>query len=223
MLLAQLHQLQLLLTGNIAERKLQGLVQAALNGFLGHGQAVVGDADVSDHPLSLGLQCGFVQAGAVTGLGAEGRVVELVDVHIVGAQIVQGGMQVLPELLRVLGGGLGGDVDLGADAVKGFAQLHLAVGVGAGGIKEADARLVSLAGQKDRILLGNALDGQGTKAVFVHGDAGAPQCDHIHREPPVFSKILSVLIIRRIAPQRKKKPLHQSVAVHSDDREGQSY
>lgn len=32
---------------------------------------------------------GFVQAGAVTGLGAEGRVVELVDVHIVGAQIVQ--------------------------------------------------------------------------------------------------------------------------------------
>ena len=148
---------------------------------------------------------------------------ELVDVHIVGAQIVQGGVQVLPELLRVLGGGLGGDVDLGANAVKGFAQLHLAVGVSAGGIKEADARLVSLAGQKDRVFLGNALDGQGTKAVFVHGDAGAPQCDHIHREPPVFSKILSVFIIRRSTAQRKKNPLHQSVAVHSDDREGQFY
>ena len=44
MFFAQLYQFQLLLTGNIAERKLQSLVQAALNGFLGHGQAVVGDA-----------------------------------------------------------------------------------------------------------------------------------------------------------------------------------
>lgn len=38
-----------------------------------------------------------------------------------------------------------------------------------------------------------------------------------------FPKILSVLIISRSAPQRKKNPLHQSVAVHSDDREGQFY
>ena len=73
---------------------------------------MVGDTDVSDHPLFPGLQRCFVQAGAVTGLGAEGWVVELVDVHIVGAQIVQGGVQVLPELLRVLGGGLGGDITL---------------------------------------------------------------------------------------------------------------
>ena len=38
-----------------------------------------------------------------------------------------------------------------------------------------------------------------------------------------FPKILSVLIIRRSAAQGKKNPLHQSVAVHSDDREGQFY
>ena len=55
------------------------------------------------------------------------------------------------------------------------------------GVKEADARLVSLAGQKDRVLLGNALDGQGTKAVFVHGDAGGTKGDHVlHKKPPVF-------------------------------------
>ena len=73
-------------------------------------------------------------------------------------------------------------------------------------IEEADARRVSLAGQKDRVLLGNALDGQGTKAVFVHSDAGAPQCDHIHREPPVFSKNTLCAHYRANCPTTQEKP-----------------
>ena len=178
-LLAEFHKFQFLRAGDVAERELQRLVQTALDGFLRHGQAVVGDADVPDQTLGLRFQRGIVQAGGVSGPGAEGRVVELVDVNVVGAQVFQGGMQILPEILCGFRRRLGGDVDIAADAVERLAQLDLAVGVGAGGIKEADARLVSLAGQMDGVLLGDALDGQGTKAVLVHRDAGAAQRDHI--------------------------------------------
>ena len=141
---------------------------------------MVRDADVPDHALGFGLLHGLVQAAAVTGLRAEGRVVELIQVDVIGAQVGQGGVQVLPEVLCILRRRLGGDVHLRADAVKGLAQLDLAVGVGAGSIKKADARPVGLAGQIDRILLRDALDRQCAEAVFVHRDAGAAKGDHIH-------------------------------------------
>ena len=141
---------------------------------------MVGDADVPHHAICLGLQHGLVQAGAVAGLGAEGRIVELIQINVIRPQVVQGGVQILPEFLRVLGGGLGGDVDLASDAVEGLSQLHLAVGVSPGGVEEADARPISLPGQMHRILLRNALDGQRAKTVFVHRDAGAAQSNHIH-------------------------------------------
>ena len=173
-------QFQLLLTGNVAERELQRLIQAAVNGLVGHRQPMVRDADVPDHALGFGLLHGLVQAAAVTGLRAEGRVVELIQVDVIGAQIGQGSVQVLPEVLCILRRRLGGDVHLRADAVKGLAQLDLAVGVGAGGIKKADACLVSLAGQIDGIFLRDALDGQCAEAIFVHRDAGAAKGDHIH-------------------------------------------
>ena len=89
-------------------------------------------------------------------------------------------MQILPEVLCVLRCRFGGDIHFRADAVKGFAQLHLAVGVGAGGIKKADACLVSLAGQIDGIFLRDALDGQCAETIFVHRDAGAAKGDQIH-------------------------------------------
>ena len=114
---------------------------------------MVRDADVPDHALGFGLLHGLVQAAAVTGLRAEGRVVELIQVDVIGAQVGQGSVQVLPEVLCILRRRLGGDVHLRADAVKRLAQLDLAVGVGAGSIKKADARPVGLAGQIDRILL----------------------------------------------------------------------
>ena len=114
---------------------------------------MIGQADVADHSLFLGLQRGFIQAGAVAGLGAEGGVVELVQVDVLSAQVPEGGVQVLPEILCVLGGGLGSNIDLAADALEGLAQLHLAVGVGAGGVEEADAGLVGLAGQMHRVFL----------------------------------------------------------------------
>ena len=180
MLPAQLHQLQFLLPRDIAEGELQCLVQAAFNGLVRHREPMVGDADVPHHTLRFCFQYGLVQAGAVAGLGAEGRIVELVQIDVVRPQIVQRGVQVLPELLRVLGGGLGSDVDLRADAVEGLPQLHLAVGIGPGSVEEADASPIRLPGQMHRIFLRNALDGQRTKAVFVHRDAGAAQSNHIH-------------------------------------------
>ena len=105
---------------------------------------------------------------------------ELVQVDVIGAQIGQGGVQIFPEVFRVLRRRLGGDVHFGADAVEGFAQLDFAVGVGAGSVEKADACLVSLTGQIHGIFLRDALDRQCAEAVFVHGDAGAAKGDHIH-------------------------------------------
>ena len=141
---------------------------------------MVGDADKADFPLLFGLLHGLVQAGAVPGLGAEGRVVELVDVHIVGPQQPQAGLQVLPEALHRGGRRLGGDEDLVPHIVEGQAHLLLAVGVGAGGVEKGDAPLVGLAQQHAGVLRGDPLDGQSPKGVFVGDDPGAPQCHLYH-------------------------------------------
>ena len=85
--LALVHQFQLLLTGDIAERELQRLVQTAVNGLVGHLQAVVGDADMPDHALGFGLLHSLVEAGAVAWLRAECGIMELVQVNVIGAQI----------------------------------------------------------------------------------------------------------------------------------------
>ena len=116
---------------------------------------------------------------------------ELVQIDVVRPQIVQGGVQVLPELLRVLRRRLGGKVHLAPDAVEGLSQLHLAVCIGPGGVEEADAHPISFPGQMHRIFLRNALDGQRAKAVFVHRDAGAAQSNQIHSiNPPVSQNTL---------------------------------
>ncbi len=62
---------------------------------MGHGQPVIGDGDMPDLALGLGLQGGIIQAILAAGLGAEGGVMELVNVNVVGAQVPQAGFQVL--------------------------------------------------------------------------------------------------------------------------------
>ena len=53
---AQLHQLQIGLGGQVAEGELEGLIQPGLDGLLRNGKPVVGDADVADLALGLGLK-----------------------------------------------------------------------------------------------------------------------------------------------------------------------
>ena len=184
-LFAGLHQLQLLLPGEVAEGELQRLVQAGLDGLVGHGQPVVGDADMADLTLALCLQRRVVEAALIPGPGTEGRVVELIDIHIVRPQVFEGGLQIPPKALRVLGVRLGGDDDLVPDPVQRLAQLYLAVRVPAGRVVKIDPRVIGHAHEADRLRLGNALDRQRAEAVFAYVQSRAAQCDSVHFHPPL--------------------------------------
>ena len=177
---ALVHQLQLLGTGEVAEGKLEGVVQPGVDGLVGHGQPVVGDGDVPDLPLALGLQGGLVQAVLPAGLGAEGGVVELVDVDIVGPKGAQALLQVLPHPLRRHRRGLGGDDDFVPHAGKGGPHLLLAVRVGPGGVEVVHAPVVGPAEQGDGLLLGDALNGQTAEALLADHQLRAAQsyCCH---------------------------------------------
>ena len=94
-LLALVHQLLFLGPGQVAVWELERGVQPGVNGLMGHGQPVIGDGDMADLALGLGLQGGIIQAILAAGLGAEGGVMELVNVNVVGAQVPQAGFQVL--------------------------------------------------------------------------------------------------------------------------------
>ena len=120
-------KVEFLFACEIRERELQSFVKSRFDRFPGNMQAMVGDADVADLALCLGFQHGFVKAGAVSGLGAEGGVVELVDVDVVGLQPLQTGAQMLPEDLRRGGRSLGGEDDVLAHMVQGAAQLSLSL------------------------------------------------------------------------------------------------
>ena len=160
---------------------------------MGHKKPVVGDADVADLALGLGLQHGLVEPCAVAGPGAEVRVVELIEVHVLRPQEAQGGLQVLPERLDGEPGGLGGDEELVPHPGKGRAQLLLAVGVGPGGVKEPDAALAGPAEEPDRLLPAGPLDGERAEAVFRHCDAGGVQCNSCH-----FLRSFPVLLILNV-------------------------
>ena len=158
---------------------------------------MVGDADVADLALCLGLQSRLVQACAVTGLGAEGGVVELVDVDVVGLQHLQTVVQMLPEGLRIFGAGLGSDVDVVPHVVEGQADLLLTVGVHIGGVEEGKARLIGPAQEPSGVFLADTLDGQGAEGILGGDDPGTAQGNGFHRSSRLSSSGLSYFITRQ--------------------------
>ena len=78
------HDVEVGVGGQIAEGVLEGLVEAALYSLYGNPLTVVGEADMTHLALPLRFQHSFVQAAAVARSGAEGQIMELVEVHIVG-------------------------------------------------------------------------------------------------------------------------------------------
>ena len=138
---------QLLVRSQVGEGKLQRLVQAAVDGLLGHSQAVVGDAYVAHLALLLCLEHSLVQACAVARQGAESGVVELVEVDIVSAQQAQRRFEVLPEAFCGGGTRLGADNHLVATVVEGVAQFLLAVCIETGSVEIVHTVIESLVDQ----------------------------------------------------------------------------
>ena len=158
---------------------------------MGHKKPVVGDADVPHHPLALHLH--QVLVGGVLLGGAEGRVVELENVNVIGLHPPQAQLQVALHHVRVAGGGVGafgGDDNLFPHIGEGIANLLLAVGVGIGGIKKVHPRLVGGAQQPSRLVKGNPLDGQRPKGGLRHHQPGAPQAHLFHFSHAVISPFL---------------------------------
>jgi hypothetical protein len=110
--------------------------------------------------------------------------VELVDVDMVGFQVGEGGMQVLPEFFRGLGHGLGTEGEPVPLAREGGAQLFLAVRVGPGGVEEGHAPLQGQVQDADGGVHVHPLDGQSPEAVLGGGDAGLSQGDGFHGVSP---------------------------------------
>ena len=164
--LALLDEGQFFVGCQVGEGELEGFVEAAVDGFVRHGEAVVGDADVAHFALLLRLQHGFVEAGAVAGLGAEGGVVELVEVDVVGAQQAQACLEVAPKGVGRGGTGFGADDDAVAAVGEGGAELLLAVGVEPGGVEVVHAVVEGLMEKVDGVGKADALDGEGAEAVL---------------------------------------------------------
>ena len=177
---AQLHQLQVLLRGQIAEGELQRLKIAGLNGLVGHLQPMVGDADVADVALLLGLQCGGKGPVRVMDIRQHRRIVELEQVDVIRPQAAEALLNVGLDRLFVSSAALGGNHHVLPHVVEGLSQFFLAVSVHIRGVEIVDSRLTGPADQLHCIRLGNPLDGQGTERRLGHQQAGTAQSDFLH-------------------------------------------
>ena len=93
---AAVEQLLFLYAGEIAVRKLQRRVKSGVDRLLRHGEAVIRDADVPDLPLLFRLQSRVIESVLSVRLRTEGRIVELVEIDIVGFQCAQTRFKVFP-------------------------------------------------------------------------------------------------------------------------------
>ena len=125
-----------------------------------------GDADMSDLPglfrIHKGFQC--AAGGADLLQIRRGRVVNLVQVNIVGAEIFQADVNVLRHGLRRAGHTLCGKHKMLPDALQTDPQVFLADGIAPGSIDVVDAVFQQLVHKRFRPLRVNALDGNSPKA-----------------------------------------------------------
>ena len=82
---------------------------AGFDRFHRYGQPMVRNPDMPYQTLIPGFQHDFIQAGSVTRFRTETRIVELIDIQIIGLQLRKGCMQLIPELINLRCHGLGCD------------------------------------------------------------------------------------------------------------------
>ena len=151
-----------------------------------HGKTVVRDRNVANFALLFRLERRVVQAVFSSRLRAEGGIVELIDVDVVGFQRAETGLQILPEALRRLRAGLRRQHDLVAHRRERRADLLLAVGIRARRVEKVDATVIRLVQQVDRILLSDALDRQAAKSVFLDDKIRLAKRDLVHGNSPSY-------------------------------------
>ena len=151
-----------------------------------HSKAVVRDRNVANFALLFRLERRVVQAVFSTRLRAEGGIVELIDVDVVGFQRAETGLQILPEALRRLRAGLRRQHDLVAHRRERRADLLLAVRIRARRVVKIDAAVIRLVQQIHGVLFADALDGQAAKSVFLNDQSRLAECDLVHGNSPSY-------------------------------------
>lgn len=175
---------------------IDGLEQLEYRGYDSAGLALLHDGKITvkkrtGKVAELRKLCEEDDNPATCGIGhtrwaTHGGVTELQNVHTVGLEVFQAGMQVVPERAGVAGRGLGGQDELPPPAAQGEADLFLAVCVGPGGVKKVNAVVQRLLEQIGGPIPGDTLNGQRAKTVFVDVEPGAAQRNSCHKNPPAF-------------------------------------
>ena len=170
------HKFQLVIRSQIAKRKLERFIQSAVNSLMSHLKPVIGNSDMTDLPLCLCFQHRFIQPASVFRLRTEGRVMELVKVHIVCAESFQRLSQILPKIIRRQSHCLCCQVNLIPHSVKGLSKLLFTVRIESGRVKEVHASPVCPPQKRYCRILANSLNGQGSETVFINFYSCASKC-----------------------------------------------
>ena len=93
-------------------------------------------------------------------------------------------MEILPEIIGILGSGFCGNIELFPDSPECVAHLFFTVRVGAGRIEEIHAAVIGLAEQIRGVFFGNPLDGKRAESVFIDSDAGFAEGYSNHKSVP---------------------------------------
>lgn len=113
---------------------------------------------------------------------------ELVQVHVIGAQKAQRRFQILPKRLGRAGLGFSGDGHLIAHALECKADALLAIGLRPRRVEEGHAALERAANQCDGVLLGNALNRQRPERILRRDDTGRSQRNSAHKRSSLNSQ-----------------------------------
>ena len=173
-------QREIALGGDVAERELQRLEEAGGDALLRHGDAVRRDADVVDPAARLGLERAGIGAVGVVRVRHLRHLMELEEVDVIGLHHLEAVFNVREDASLVARGALGGDHDLVAHVAERKADLLLAVGIGVGGVKIADAAVEGGSEELHRVLHRAALHRQAAHGGLRHDETGFPERQSFH-------------------------------------------
>ena len=110
----------------------------------------------------------------------------LIQVDMVGAEVFKAGLYILFHGFPCAGHALGGENELIADALHGYAEVFLAYGIAAGGVYVVDAVLRELVYEGSGLFLCDALDRYAAEAEAGNLQAGVAEISVLHAVPPEY-------------------------------------
>lgn len=169
-------QREIALGGDVAEGELQRFKQSRFNALLRHGDPVRCDADVVDPATRLRLERAGIGAVGVVRIRHLRHLMELEEVDVIRLHHLQAVFNVREHACARAVRALGREHNLIAHVAERKADLLLAVGIGVGSVKIADAAVEGCAEELHGVLLRAALHGQAAHGGLCDDKAGFSEC-----------------------------------------------